>query len=205
MRHAFSFPPHIREAVRLHVRKAVEGIAPGGFAQEPAYVAALLGRLNGTAYEGADGSVIFTTTNVNSIGPGAAERWSGADLAIVAAVAKGNVQIKKAILAQAKLGTLRELPSREGDRLVGQIKDMRRLTRSPKVILIGETNGHREPVVASGTRIAEGLPTKMVPLPDYFVRRVLTTFDGDTRSQFVVGVQDSTLRQLRVAVRVLEG
>jgi hypothetical protein len=40
-----------------------------------------LARLAGVAYEGPDGSVVFRATNVDSIGRGAAERWSGADLA----------------------------------------------------------------------------------------------------------------------------
>jgi hypothetical protein len=79
---------------------------------------------------------------------------------------------------------------------------MRRLTRSPKVILIRELEGQRQPVVASGIRISENLPTQPLSLPDYFVRRVLPTLDGDTRSQFVAAVQESSLKQLRVFASV---
>jgi hypothetical protein len=52
MRHLFSFPAHIRDAVRAHVRRAVEGVSSASFRQEPAYTAALLARLAGVAYEG---------------------------------------------------------------------------------------------------------------------------------------------------------
>ena len=76
---------------------------------------------------------------------------------------------------------------------------MRNFTRSPKVILIRELDGRREPQVASGNLIAEGVPTEPLRLPDYFVRRVLTTFDGDTRPWFVEGVQESSLRKLHVS------
>ena len=204
MRHAFSFPAHIREAVRDHVRRAVDEVSPVRFAQEPAYAAALLARLEGTAYEGADGSVVLRTTNVNSIGRGAAERWSGADLAITADIRKGELAVNKAILAQAKLGGLEDLSLNERLRLVDQILAMRQVTPSPKVILIREFDDRREPMVVSGMRIAtESLRTQALSLPDYFVRRILTTLDGDTRPEFVAGVQDSSLQQLRVSAELL--
>lgn len=202
MRHALSFPPHIREAVRSYVRNAITGVNPARFQQEPAYTAALLGRLEGTAYEGSDGYVRFTTTNVNSLAPGAAESWSGADLAITADIGRDDVRVRKAIIGQAKLGTLMELSPSEHRRLVGQIHDMRNLTRAPKVILIEEIQGRREPLVASGLRIAAGSQTQILSLPDYFVRRILPTLDGDTREDFVNAVQESSLRQLRVLVRL---
>lgn len=88
---------------------AVEGVSPSRFEQEPAYTAALLGRLTGSVYHGPDGFVLFETTNVNSIGPGAAERWSGADFAITARIRQGSLAIDKAILAQAKRGALEDL------------------------------------------------------------------------------------------------
>jgi hypothetical protein len=201
MRHAFSFPTHIREAVREHVRRAITDLDPKRFAQEPAYTAALLARLEGIAYNEDDGSVEFRATNVNSAGKGAAERWSGADLAITAEIRKGDLRVSKAILAQAKLGGLNDLSSRERGRLIGQILDMRRLTRSPKVVLLREIDGHREPEVASGVRIAQESPIVPMSLPDYFVRRILTTLDGDTRPDFVSGVQESSLNQLRVLAR----
>lgn len=202
MRHAFSFPPHIREAVRSHVRKAIEGLDPTRFQHEPAYIAALLGRLDGTPYEGSDGYVRFRSTNVNANAPGSAESWSGADLAITAEIGTDGVRVRKAILGQAKRGVLAELPLSERRRLTDQIENMRALTRAPKVFFIEELEGRREPQVASGLRIAEGSPTQVLSLPDYFVRRVLPTLDGDTREEFVNAVQESSLSRLHVLARV---
>ena len=66
MRHAFRFPDHIKQAVRVHVRQAF--------------------------------------TSIDSIAPGAAEGWAGADLSITATISDSDLQIEKAILVQAKLG-----------------------------------------------------------------------------------------------------
>jgi len=79
---------------------------------------------------------------------------------------------------------------------------MRRLTRSPKVLLFRELDGRREPLMASGALIAKYGEAGTMSLPDYFVRRVLTTFDGDTRLEFVGGVQESSLKQVRVFAQV---
>jgi hypothetical protein len=202
MRHAFSFPVHIREVVRAHIQKAVASIDPARFRQEPAYTAALLARLEGTAYEESDGSVILRTTNVDSIAPGAAESWAGADLAITADIRKGENAVTKAILAQAKRGALEDLSRRDRDDLLGQIRQMRQFTRWPKVFLFREIDGRRMPEVASGSLILKGLNTHPEALPDYFVRRILTTFDGDTRPAFVASVQESSLKHLRVLARL---
>ena len=129
MRHAFSFPPNIRDAVREHVRRAIAEVSREPF-------------------------------------------------------------------------RLDELPRRERERLVGRVRDMRRLTRSPKVIFIRELDGRREPIVASGTRIAEHAAMEFMSLSDYFVRRILTTLDGDTSPEFVAGAQDSSLKQLRVSAEL---
>jgi hypothetical protein len=202
MRHAFSFPHHIREAVRVHVQRAIASVSPARFAQEPAYVGALLAHLKGIVYKGDDGSVVLRTTNVNSIGRGAAESWSGADFAITADIRKGDLSIIKAILAQAKLGGLEDLARHEQGRLVGQIQLMRRFTRSPKVLVVRELDGQYEPLMASGTQIAKHQQSRTMPLSDYFVRRILTTLDGDTRREFVAGIKESSLKQLRVFAQV---
>jgi len=205
MRHAFRFPAHIRDSIRRHVHNAVRGLSPQRFRQEPAYVAALLGRLEGNPYDGPDGYVIFRSTNIDSIGRGAAEHWSGGDFAITADIRRDDLHVAKAILAQAKLGTLEDLSPGDGDRLIGQISHMRALTRSPKVLFIPELDGTREPMMASGVQISRGLPNRGIPLPDYFVRRVLTTLDGDTRPGFVNAVQHSSLEQLLVVAALRRG
>ena len=112
-RHTFSFPSHVRDAVRTYVRRAIEGLDPLRFRQEPAYTAALLARLEGRAYSGPDGSITLRATVVNAIGRNSAEKWSGADLAITAEIEQAARQLRKAILAQAKLGSLDDLSSNE--------------------------------------------------------------------------------------------
>ena len=202
MRHKFKIPRRVQAAVREHVQRAVADLPPAQFRQEPAYIAALLTRLAGVAYRGPDGSVMFSATNVDSVGPGAAESWSGADLAITAIIEQNGRALRKAILSQAKLGRFDQLSRTERERLIRQIRQMRRLTRSPKVMLIYELDGRREPRMASGNGILIGRYSKGLSLPDYFVARVLTTLDGDTRSHFVGAVQDGSLRQLQVEARL---
>ena len=123
-------------------------------------------------------------------------------MAITAEIQGDGVRIRKAIIGQVKLSTLPELAASERSRLIEQIRDMKALTRAPKVILVEEIGGRREPQVASGLRIVEGVPTQVLSLADYFVRRILPTLDGDTREDFVNAVQESSLRQVRVLVRV---
>jgi hypothetical protein len=161
-----------------------------------------LARLEGVAYEGSDGLVVFKPTIVNANVRDSAESWSGADFAITADIRKGDVSVSKAILAQAKRGGLDQLPPPERDRLAKQIYDMRQYTRSPKVLLFREFDGRRVPEVVSGVRLVEHLPFKPISLPSYFVTRVLTTFDGDTRPKFVDAVQESSLQKLRVLARI---
>jgi hypothetical protein len=178
---------------------AIDRLNPRSFEQEPAYVAGLLALLQGRAYEGDDGSVTFEVANINSIAPGAAEVWSGADLAVTARIQQGEQSVSKAILAQAKRGGLEDLTPSVRRGLVEQIRKMRRLTRSPKVLLLPDLeDGRRVPEIRSGIRIMDGLPTSPISLPDYFVRRILTTLDGDTRPEFVRGAQESSLPHLRV-------
>jgi hypothetical protein len=88
MRHSFSFPVIVRDAVRAFVREAIDPLSASAFEQEPSYVGALMGRLIGTAYEGPEGSVRFRTTIINPIGSPSAESLSGADLAITADISR---------------------------------------------------------------------------------------------------------------------
>jgi hypothetical protein len=201
MRHAFSFPEGIREALKNHIEKAVSGIDMKRYLQEPVYTAALAKSLEGTVYEGEDGYVKIQSTIVNAQGSGAAEKWSGADLAITASISKGNQGIRKAILIQSKIGRIDELSPRSRQMLNNQIRKMRNHTRSPKVMEIPVENGQRRPKIISGQRILGNEPYRSYELSDYFANRILTTFDGDTRENFVDAVQESTLTQLKLIAR----
>jgi hypothetical protein len=188
--------------VRKYVEHAVAGLSPERYRQEPPYTAALAGRMDGTAYKGNDGFVVFKSTVVDDRGRGAAESWSGVDWVITAKISDGDKTIEKAILIQAKLGRVDDLDDTELSRLRDQIEDMRRLTRSPKVMEIVESNGMRIPRIVSGVRILDGQQYHSYDLGSYITSRVLPTFDGDTRPSFVSGVQDSTLTQVRVLASI---
>jgi len=202
MHHAFSFPEHIRRALRNHIEKAVSEIDMNRYFQEPTYTTALATKLAGVVYEQDDGYIKIESTVVNAQGRGAAEKWSGADLAITASVSKGNQGIRKAIMVQSKLERIEKLsPSRKTE-LMHQVQKMKQLTNSVKVMEIPVENGQRRPRIVSGQKILAGQHYKSYDLSDYFVMRILTTFDGDTRQRFVDAVQESKLTQLRLIAKL---
>ncbi|HYR08034.1 MAG TPA: hypothetical protein VEQ60_09705 [Longimicrobium sp.] len=204
MRHAFSFHPDVRDAVRRHVYEAWSALSTDGYARESAWVAACAGRLHGRAYEGPHGLVDFQSTIVDAPGRASAESRFGADLAITASISEGGIAIRSAILLQAKLGRLSHLAPAEAARLIDQIRKMQQLTRAPKILEIPTENGDGRPYVLSGILMAEGRPTQALRLEDYFTRRVLPTLDGDTRDGFVDAVQESSLTRVHVrAIRTV--
>jgi hypothetical protein len=204
MRHAFSFHPDVRDAVRRHVYEAWTALSAHEFAREPAWVAAFAGRLHGCAYEGPHGLVDFQSTIMDERGRGSVESRFGADLAITASVSDGGIAIRNAILLQAKLGRLSHLAPAEAPRLIDQIRKMQQLTRAPKILEIPTEHGDGRPYVLSGILMAEGRSTQALRLEDYFTRRVLPTLDGDTRDGFVDAVQESALTRVHVrAIRTI--
>jgi len=188
----------MRAAVQAHVQAALDKVSAKRFRQEPAYVTAVASQLEGTAYEGPEGKVVFTSTVFDDHGPGAAEFVIGADLAITATINHAGVVVNKAIIFQAKMGSLGELKTAAVDELKKQIGKMKQHTRSPKIIELPTTDGVRDMRVHSGTRYSAGIATRAVPLPEYFTARVLTTLDGDTSDTFIARVQDSTFPMVGV-------
>ena len=181
MRHAFELPPDLRQAVFDHVLRAVGQVEPVRFPQEPAYTAALLHGPAGRSLFRPSGEVEFQVTDIADRGRGSAESWSGGDLVITARISNGATTVRKAILAQAKLGMPWDLDGSEREFLFEQIRKMKRLTRGPKVLAIEEFGDLRNPRMISATAILDGEPTHGYSLAAYFVSRVLTTLDGDTR------------------------
>jgi hypothetical protein len=201
-RHAFKFPTVVVEAVRAHVQRAIEGLDPGRYAQEPNYTAALLGRLEGPAYKGPLGEVTFRNTVFNDRGARSAESRYGADHAITATISDGKTTINKVILVQAKLGRIANLPPSQQEELRKQIAKMRKLVPAPKVMEIPEMGGQRFPAIISGNRILRNEVYVPMYLPDYFVARITTTLDGCTNPSVVARVKDSGLPQLQVSARI---
>ena len=205
MRHAFSFHPDVRDAVRRHVHGAYAGLPTGSFEQEPVWVAGFAERLHGRAYEGPHGRVDFESAVIDDYGPGSTENRFGADLAITATISdEVGPAIRNAILLQAKLGRLSSLPPAEAARLANQIRTMQQLTRAPKVLEIPTEDGDHRPYVLSGILMAARRPTQALRVEDYFTRRVLPTLDGDTRESFVDAVRESALTRVHVrAIRTV--
>lgn len=204
-KHGFQFQPDVRDAVRRHVAAAVASVDPKRYRQEHAYSTALAHALEGVAYSGPYGRVEFRSTVVDDRGRGAAEKWSGADLAITAKVSEGGQQVNKAILVQAKRGELSKLGPGEKKRAEEQVDKMKKLTNAPKLMDIPGDGTSPEPGIYSGTVYRAGGTPRRYGLGDYFVNRVLTTLDGDTRPSFVDSVQDSGLVQLKVLAEQRQG
>jgi hypothetical protein len=197
-RHAFRLPAQLVEAVKRHVSKAIEGISPVRYKQEPNYTAALIGRLDGFVYESSGSRIEISGTVFDDRGPNSAEKRYGADHAITAIISDRVTTVRKAILVQAKLGTIDSIRGKARDELLQQIEKMRTLTPAPKVMEIVESDGHRVPRIISANRLSAGEPFQPLALPDYFSARVLTTLDGCTNPSVVEAVQDSSLSRVGI-------
>jgi hypothetical protein len=182
--------------VTSHISSAIESVSPQRFRQEANYVAALARAIEGSAYHGPSGAVVFSSTVVDDRGRNSAEHQYGADLVITADITGPAGRIRKAIMVQAKLGMIADLDNTERSFLNGQIEKMQAVTRSPKVMEIVETDGVRMPRMVSGCRVVNGESYRPMDLPAYFTARVLTTLDGDTDEDFVAAVQDSGLTRI---------
>jgi hypothetical protein len=88
------------------------------------------------------------------------------------------------------------------DRLLEQVRRMTRLTPSPQVLEVPQWNGQRKPRVVSGRSLLGREGYAALDLENYFVQRVLNTFDGDTRPDFVKGIQSSDLTQIHLLAKM---
>ena len=201
-KHAFRLPQEVIEAVRSHVRGAIDAVDPVRYRQEANYTAALLNRLEGIVYSGPYGLVEFKSTVFDDRGRHSAESRLGADHAIIATIEYQARIIKKVILFQAKLGDIQDLNSDQNRMLEGQIEKMRRLVAAPKVMQIPESNGKRYPQIISGNSILGGRPYKPLNLENYFVARVTTTLDGCTDPAAIEIASESSLSRLEVHANI---
>lgn len=201
-RHAFKFPAEVNQAIRRFVKNAVEGISGERYGQEPNYTAALLGRLEGTVYEGSLGRVVFANTVFDDRGPNSAESRFGADHAITATISDGHTTISKVILVQAKLGAIESLNQRERKFLNEQIIKMKQIVAAPKVMEIPMVEGTRYPAIISGNNLLNEKGYRPMQLADYVVSRITTTLDGCTRPETVEAVKDSRLSRLDIHAKI---
>jgi len=201
-RHAFKFPREVVAAVKLHVRRAIDAVEPTRYRQEPQYTAALVNRLEGVAYEGKHGSVVFHSTDFDDRSRASAEYRLGADFAITATISDGITNVRKAILVQAKLGEIDGLTEAERASLITQITKMKKHVAAPKVMEIVERDDKRFPKMVSGNKVLAGSRYTPMALPEYFTARVTTTFDGCTDPCLIERVQDSSFPCIVVAAKL---
>lgn len=204
--------PAVRNAVRQYVAKAIERLDPARYYQEPAYVAALLARLDGVVYQGRYGRVEIRSTIVADRGPNSAEyRW-GCDFAMVALLGDARERVEKAVLAQAKKASIPDLTGKERDDFLAQCKKMSNATNSTLALEVPRSSS--DGVLIREITLEERKIRRIIidgkfpplltqigrpqPLADYIVDRVLPCEHGDRNPDFVGKVNDSKLTHLAI-------
>ncbi len=191
------------EAVNQHIQNAYLMLPPKNFAQEPAYVAALMGRLAGVAWEDDDGAFIkFETTVIDDRGPNSAESRFGADFAITLKMTEQNDVVSKAVFGQGKRGEIEQLGTNEKKRLNEQCRKMSENTKEYLVLETPISIGASPMVrLRNGDEITPSGP--QISLQKYLVEMFISCKHGDKRPDFVSAVQESSLRQLSIVVEGL--
>lgn len=196
----------VKIVVRKYIENAFSSIDPKRFAQEPAYVAALMAKLDGLVWsdeeEGA--FVIFRTTIVNDRGPKSAESRFGADFAITLDLQNDEDHITKATIGQAKLGSKDKLTTSELKNLKKQCQKMS--IRTPDFLVLETPNklGVCPMVRLSSNNNGLSLSEDLIRLDDYLIDYLIACLHGDTRSEFVSAVQESSLPGLEVIISGLD-
>lgn len=192
-------PPSIKDAMANYITNALERLDPTRYEQEPNYVAALLGKLDGIVYDGSDGRFELKCTSVNGIGPRAAEKKYGADFALIASVYYQGQKYEKAVLGQAKRGPQGELTSAEGKRLEGQMSTMRAYSDH---YLVLHTPRNRSETVSIQRSVPSNPENLHQPetLADYLETMVRCSH-GDIRKSFTRSVASSKLPTLKVILK----
>ena len=194
----------IEKRVKQYFSDACSRLNRIRYAQESAYVDALIGRLDGVLDFGeGNGSIEFTSTVVADRGPGSAESLYGADFSIVFKSESVEEPISKAILSQAKNDTVDGMPKEEISRLREQCKKMSRFTHD-YIVLEAPTMAGAVPTIRLGTPSNKAWGKKRIGLDDYFLELVLSCKHGDRRPDFIKGVASSKLSGLTVDVNGLE-
>lgn len=190
-----------------HIKGAYQEIERKNYQQEAGYIAAVMGRLNGTITSPhTSGSMTFKfdTVIVNDRGPGAAENKYGADFAIVFKKLGVGDEVSKAVIGQAKNGSSEKLNKKERERLIKQCEDMHRHT-SEYVVIEAPRENESGPMVRLGD-VSQPLKIRQrrISLESYILNNLVGCSHGDRRDHFVDAVQDSSLRKLEVVTNGLD-
>lgn len=166
------------------------------YGSEPNYNPALVAKLDGFSFTGENFSVSLSGSTMTSNNQHGSEPASGADLAISADIHQGQESKQKAVLVQCKRRSLLRNTT-ERDRLLGQIKKMKEISRHPKVLVIDEYRG-AIPSIQSGTTLLEGGYPRDFALNAWLARKFIRTFDGDTRKHVYEAAQSADLNKIWV-------
>jgi hypothetical protein len=222
-------PVVARRALARHVAAAVERLDPARCHQEPAYVTALFARLDAMVYSGPNLTLEIKSTVVSDRGPNSAESVWGADFGIVASIRSDHETVDKAILGQAKRGSLATLTQSERERFRQQVVKMAGATHAtvglevptesglpPKVrvVEVSEAFGqrwaaqsvfsqrHYETTIFSKDFIEP--PVLLGPalsLDTYIYSELIRCLHGDQDSRLIQGLTHSSLPALRIEAR----
>jgi hypothetical protein len=191
----FEWGMAVRDAMQEHVRRAVDRLDPDRYSQEPAYVAALVARLDGVVYDDRDARVEIVGTVVADRGRGSAEAKWGADFAFTATLIQDEKKEKKAVLGQAKRGRPEHLNHLETGRLGRQCEKMLKATLASVVLSVPVHFGER-PLVS--LLDDTGKYQRTFDLADYLSDLLMTCRHGDTRGDFVRSAMSSNLTGLHI-------
>lgn len=182
----------IIEKFRGDIRMACSQLSRLSFQQEPAYVAALMGKLAGM--DVSLGHSRLQTSVVNDRGAGSAESEFGADFAIILESDRG---VSKAILGQAKGVNIDKLPPLKKEDFFKQCEKMAKKTKHFIGLEVPMKSGAL-PTVRQGVWGPPVSILKQLALDDYLVDVFIACQHGDIRSNFVSAVKHSDLLQLRI-------
>lgn len=192
--------PLLKAKLHAHIAEALERVDPSRYRQEPAYMNAVIARLDGEVDAGSAGSITIRGVIVDDRGPGSAESVHGADFSITAILCTDKGTTEKAILGQAKRGPTEALNKSEKARLDLQLTKMQRVTRNFVIAEIPLVAGQSLNVRES-RRIAQPRLRPAVTFTDYLVDRLLACHHGDIRRKFIGGVGTSQLSGLEITYR----
>ncbi len=218
----------LKAAIRQHVAKAVERLDPQRYRQEAAYVAALFARLDDVVLDRPDARVEFRSTIVADRGPNSAESIWGPDFGVTASLAEPDFTNRKAVIGQAKRGSITSLPARESQFFREQVAKMSQVTHAtiglevpnvagelPLVRIVEATTTFSDTWAATSIfsprhsfervirppTAADGAAALIWPgmrLDDYLYDQIIGCLHGDRDQSLVQALEDSRLTSLHI-------
>lgn len=218
----------LRTAMRRHVQAAVARLDPARYHQEPAYVAALFAKLDDVVIDRPGTRVELRSTIVADRGPKSAESIWGADFGLTVSLMDQHYEFDKAVLGQAKRGSLSTIESAD-ENLRKQVIKMAAATTAlvglevptskdmmPVVRILEPTLEYGQTWAAKSSTSALELvehvlrPSKegpsvlvgpTIPLDEYLCDYLVGCPHGDRRKPFVQALEHSKLPLLRIYAR----